>query len=75
MTTALTLKSLISAPQNRGGYWCRLIKDNPSDRIYHALSWLLAATSAFCWLCTHGMPPTCHLSPLEPHRDLIVTPS
>ena len=47
MTTALTLKSLISAPQNRGGYCCHAVVDSPLDRIYYALSWLFAATSAF----------------------------
>ena len=50
MTTALTLKSLISAPQNRGGYCCHAVVDNPLDRIYYALSWLFAAASAF--VCT-----------------------
>ena len=82
MTCELYIKSLILALQNRGGYWCRLVIDNPSDRIYHALSWLFAAASAFVYIIIHlacsarglrianGMPPTCHLSPSEPHRNL-----
>ena len=50
MTCELYIKSSISALQNRGGYRCHAVIDNPSDRIYHALSWLLAAASAF--VCT-----------------------
>ena len=88
MTCELCVKSLILALQNRGGYRCHAVIDNPSDRIYHALSWLFAAASAF--VCTvyrfnsrlcrvfaplHLTPytllPTCHLSPSEPHRNLI----
>ena len=92
MTRMLYIESLISALQNRGGYRCHAVIDNPSDRIYHALSWLFAAASAF--VCTayrfnsrlcrvfaplHLTPytllPTCHLSPSEPHRNLIGTSS
>ena len=81
MTCELYIKSLILALQNRGGYWCRLVKDNPSDRRYCMLSWLFAAASAFVYIihlaCSarglriaNGMPPICHLSPSEAHRNL-----
>ena len=87
MTRMLYIKSSISAFQNRGGYRCHAVIDNPSDRIYHALSWLLAAASAFVYIIIHlacsagglrianGMPPICHLSPSEAHRNLIGTSS
>ena len=75
MTCELYIKSLILALQNRGGYWCRLVKDNSSDRRYCILSWLFATTSAFSWLYAYGMPPTCRLFPSEPHRNLIGTSS
>ena len=86
MTCELYIESSISALQNRGGYRCHAIIDNPSDRIYHALSWLLAAVSAFVYIihlaCSarglriaNGMPPICHLSPSEAHRNLIGTSS
>ena len=84
MTRMLYIKSSISALENRGGYRCHAVIDNPSDRIYHALSWLFAAASAFVYIihlaCSarglriaNGMPPTCHLSPSEPDRNLIGT--
>jgi hypothetical protein len=47
MTNTDMSKSLISALQNRGGYCRHTVIDNPSDRIYRALSWLFAMTSAF----------------------------
>ena len=86
MTRMLNIESSISALQNRGGYRCHAVIDNPSDRIYHALSWLFAAASAFVYIihlaCSarslriaYGMPPTCHLSPSEAHRNLIGTSS
>ena len=85
MTRKPYIKSSISALENRGGYRCHAVIDNSSDRIYHALSWLFAATSAFVYIIIHlacsarglrianGMPPICHLSPSEPHRDFIGT--
>ena len=87
MTRKPYIESSISALQNRGGYRCHAVIDNPSDRIYHAWSWLFAATSAFVYIINHlacsarglrianGMPPTCHLSPSEAHRNLIGTSS
>lgn len=75
MTRMLYIKSLILALQNRGGYRCHAVIDNSSDRIYHALSWLFAAASAFVYIINHlacsarglrianGMPPTCHHIP------------
>ena len=47
MTRKPYIKSLICALQNRGGYGCHAVIDNPLDKIYRTLSWLLAATSAF----------------------------
>ena len=47
MTRKPYIKSLISALRNRGGYGCRAVIDNPLDKIYRALSWHLAAASAF----------------------------
>ena len=63
MTRMLYIESSISALQNRGGYRCHAVIDNPSDRIYHALSRLFVATSDFCRLHAYGMPPTCHHIP------------
>ena len=65
------VKYAFVALQNRGGYWRCLVRDNSSDRRYCMLSWLFAATSAFCWLAAYGMPAICPLSPLEPHWNLI----
>ena len=47
MPRTLHIESSISALQNRGGYLRVSVLDNPLDRIYRALSWLLAAASAF----------------------------
>ena len=47
MTRKPHIESLISALQNRGGYCCHAVLDNPSYRTYRALSWLFAAASAF----------------------------
>ena len=47
MTRKPYIKSSICALQNKGGYGCRAVIDNPLNRIYRALSWLLAAASAF----------------------------
>ena len=82
MTRKPHIESLISALQNRGGYCCHAVLDNPSYRTYRALSWLFAAASAFvciiklrvsarslCISC--DLPPVCPLSPLEPHWNLI----
>ena len=52
MTRTPYIKSLISALQNRGGYRCHAVIDNSLYRIYHALSWLFAAASAF--VCAVG---------------------
>ena len=71
MTCELYIKSLILALQNRGGYLCRLVRDNPLYGTYFALSRLFVATSAFSWLYAYGMPSTCRLFPLEPHWNLI----
>ena len=73
MSNTSCVKSSISALQNRGGYWRCLVGDSFSDRRYCMLSWLLAATSAFYWLATYGMPAICPSSPLEPHWNLIGT--
>ena len=70
MTCKPHIESSISTPQNRGGYCCHAVIDNPSYRTYRALSWLFAAASAFV---SFGMPPICPLSPLEPHWNLIGT--
>ena len=98
MPRTLYIESSISALQNRGGYLRVSVLDNPLDRTFRALSWLLAAASAF--VCAVGgsalgvfrrvspaftlytlhltpkytpytLPPTCPLSPLEPHWNLI----
>ena len=47
MTRKPYIESSISALQNRGGYGCHAVIDNSLDKIYRALSWLLAAASAF----------------------------
>lgn len=47
MTRKPYIKSSICALQNWGGYGSRAVIDNPLDKIYCALSWLLAAASAF----------------------------
>ena len=47
MTRKPYIESSISALQSRGGYGCHAVIDNSSDKIYRALSWLSAATSAF----------------------------
>ena len=47
MTRKPYIESLICAPQSRGGYGCHAVIDNPSDKIYRALSWLSTAASAF----------------------------
>ena len=52
MTRKPYIESSISAPQSRVGYGCYAVIDNSSDKIYRALSWLLAAASAF--VCTIG---------------------
>ena len=44
------IESSISTLQNWGGYLRVSVLDNPSDKIFRALSWLLAAASAF--VCT-----------------------
>ena len=46
------IESSLSTLQNWGGYLRVSILDNPSDKIFRALSWLLAATSAF--VCAVG---------------------
>ncbi len=46
------IESSISTLQNWGGYLRVSVLDNPSDKIFRALSWLLAATSAF--VCAVG---------------------
>ena len=82
MTRKPYIESSISALQNRGGYCCRAVLDNPSYRTYRALSWLFAAASAFVCiinLCASARslciscdtPSICPLSPLEPHWNLI----
>ena len=81
MTCELYIKSSISALQNRGGYRCHAVIDNPSDRIYHALSWLFAAASAFVYIiihlaCSAGvyvLPMVCHPLAVCFHRKLIGT--
>ena len=52
MTRKPYIESSISALQNRGGYLRVSILDNPLDKIFRALSWLLAAASAF--VCAVG---------------------
>ena len=52
MPRTLHIESSISALQNRGGYLRVSVLDNPLDRIFRALSWLLAAASAF--VCAVG---------------------
>ena len=47
MTRKPYIESSICAPQSRVGYGCYAVIDNSSDKIYRALSWLLAAASAF----------------------------
>lgn len=47
MTRKPYIESSICALQNRGGYGCHAVIDNPLDKIFRALSWLLAAASAF----------------------------
>ena len=47
MTRKPHIESSISAIQNRGGYGCHAVIDNPLDKTYRTLSWLLAAASAF----------------------------
>ena len=49
MTNTDTAKYAFLAPQNWGGYGCYSVGDNPLERIYYALSWLLATTSAFVY--------------------------
>ena len=39
-------------PPKQGGYGCHAVIDNSLDKIYRALSWLLAAASAF--VCAVG---------------------
>ena len=51
MPRTLHIESSISALQNRGGYLRVSVLDNPLDRIFRALSWLLAAASAFVCVC------------------------
>ena len=41
------IESSLSTLQNWGGYLRVSVLDNPSDKIYRALSWLSAAASAF----------------------------
>ena len=60
------IESSISTLQNWGGYLRVSVLDNPSDKIFRALSWLLAATSAFVYI----NPP---LSAPYLHRKLIGT--
>ena len=75
----LYIKSLISALQNRGGYRCHAVIDNSLYRIYHALSWLFAAASAFLQISNHYlagyMPLTSIGTSSEPDRNLIGTSS
>ena len=52
MTRKPYIESSICALQNRGGYGCHAVIDNPLYRIYCTLSWLSAAASAF--VCTVG---------------------
>ena len=47
MTRKPYIESSISALQNRGGYRCHAVIDNPLNRIFRALSWLFAAASVF----------------------------
>ena len=47
MPRTLHIESSISSLQNRGGYLRVSVLDNPLDRIFRALSWLLAAASVF----------------------------
>ena len=54
MTRKPYIESSICTPQSRVGYGCYAVIDNSSDKIYRALSWLLAAASAF--VCTVGSP-------------------
>lgn len=49
MTRKPYIESSISALQNWGGYWRHAVVDNPLNRIYSTLSWLLAAASAFVY--------------------------
>ena len=51
MPRTLHIESSISALQNRGGYLRVSVLDNPLDRIFRALSWLLATASAFVYVC------------------------
>ena len=46
MTRKPYIESSICAPQSRVGYGCHAVIDNSLDKIYRALSWLLAAASA-----------------------------
>ncbi len=81
------IESSLSALQNWGGYLRVSVLDNPSDKIFRALSWLFAAASAFVYIINHlacsarglrianGPPPTRPLSPSEAHRNLIGTSS
>ena len=75
MTCMLYIKSLISTLQNRGGYRCHAVIDNSLYRIYHALSWLFAAASAFLQISNHYlagyMPLTSIGTSSEPDRNLI----
>jgi hypothetical protein len=104
MPRTLHIESSISALQTRGGNLRVSVLDNPLDRTFRALSWLLAAASAFAYstigsalgvfaelssrhlfcfcqwsgkyppplhLTPYTLLPTCPLSPLEPHWNLI----
>ena len=75
MTRMLNIESSISALQNRGGYRCHAVIDNPSDRIYHALSWPFAAASAVLQISNHYLAGYMPLTPIgtssESDRNLI----
>ena len=49
MTRKPYIKSSICALQHWGGYLRHAVIDNPLNKTYYALLWLLAATSAFVY--------------------------
>ena len=84
MTRTPYIETSLSTLQNWGGYLRVSVLDNPSDKIFRALSWLLAATSAFVCavggsalgafaeypLPLHSTPYTLHSTPYALHPTL-----
>ena len=65
------IESSLSALQNWGGYLRVSVLDNPSDKIFRALSWLLAATSAFVYISPPPYLPLISIgTSSEPHREI-----